>query len=147
MWSATKKIVAAAAVATVLGLAVGYGTGLLLGPLGSGLQALTGLSFQALTTFPPSNVAVFFGVSGGLMAATTKSLEFLGFNATSPGSAEPSATAEKEASQGKSPTLDTPTIHQPTALQAAQFAPVAQVQAAQHAGLVTADALISPLIH
>lgn len=75
MWSLTKKIVGAALLATVLGVAVGYATGLLLPGSAALLAAYSPFTFAGATTFAPDTVALFFGLSGGLMGAVTKSIE------------------------------------------------------------------------
>lgn len=145
MWSATKKILGAALLATALGTAVGLLTGFGLEPVGNLFTSLTGLDTTPLATFPPSNVAIFFGLSGGLMGAANKAVDLV---------SAPATIKEKEnfrqqvtpTLQGpdlaKAPSLDLP----PKAMTSPASAPSASIHAAQHGGMA-ATAALSQQIH
>lgn len=140
MWPLTKKILAAAVFATVLGAAVGLATGFLLEPIGEAFTGLTGLETTALTTFPMSNVAIFFGVSGGLMAAATTTIEALK-NPASPNASTPSVNQAKDAASERSPAIEAPAIHHGPSTPSVATPPSSRIDAVQHGG-----ALIEPAI-
>lgn len=145
MWSATKKILGAALLATVVGLAGGYLTGLMLAPVGELFTSATGLSTAALTAFPADNVAIFFGLSGGVMGALNKGIE-LASNPAGMMSREMSGPEVTPALQGpalaKAPSLDLP----PKVMTSPASGPSASVHAAQHGGMA-ATAALSQQIH
>ena len=146
MWPATKKILIAAAIGTLMGLTMGYATGLLLPMTASAITGLIpALTFPGAGAFDAGMVSLFFGISGGLMGAANKGLELA---TTSPVhvAAKDSGAIIKSIIHSKAPTLDAPSPTAPQPTSAIPPAPAASIQLAQYSGPVT-TAELSQQIH
>ncbi|MBY0354489.1 MAG: hypothetical protein K2Q12_02020 [Rickettsiales bacterium] len=130
-----KKILITSAIGIVLGLGVGYATGLLLPVAAGALSSVLPFTFAGASTFAADTVALFFGLSGGLMGAANTIVDHVrGTAPSTPDERSASQTAETTREQAASSPEHAPNMPPLQQESSAPATPQSAIFTPQHGG-------------